>query len=103
MSDHQGEFEARQDRLAYYEDERATQCRSESDGECWWGFCPQMRDEEPRATGRHCPLDRLPWVSDNGREVDVDAFMARVERLGAMARDVLDIVAPPTRPSGGQP
>lgn len=28
-----------------------------SDGECVWEACPQTRDNEPRATGRHCPLD----------------------------------------------
>lgn len=28
-----------------------------SDGECTWDGCPQARDGEPHATGRHCPLD----------------------------------------------
>lgn len=32
-------------------------CRSDADGECTWKGCPQLRDGEPRATGRHCPLD----------------------------------------------
>lgn len=62
-----GEWEARQSRRAYYEDERATQCRAGSDGDCSWGSCPQERDGEPMATGRHCPLDLLAFVSPTGR------------------------------------
>lgn len=27
------------------------------DGDCAWEGCPQLRDGEPEATGRHCPLD----------------------------------------------
>lgn len=33
-------------------------CHSGLDGECSWEECPQIRDGEPNATGRHCPLDR---------------------------------------------
>lgn len=36
-----------------------TLCRSGRDGECMWGDCPQRRDGEPHATGRHCPLDKF--------------------------------------------
>ena len=32
-------------------------CRSDDDGHCTWADCPQIRDNEPHATGRHCPLD----------------------------------------------
>lgn len=32
-------------------------CRASLDGECGWSGCPQLRDGEPKATGRHCPLD----------------------------------------------
>lgn len=32
-------------------------CRSGRDGDCFWAECPQLRDNEPRATGRHCPRD----------------------------------------------
>jgi hypothetical protein len=28
-----------------------------SDGDCYWSQCPQLRDGEPGKTGRHCPLD----------------------------------------------
>lgn len=34
-----------------------TQCHSNNDGECSWSGCPQLRDGEPNASGRHCPLD----------------------------------------------
>jgi hypothetical protein len=33
-------------------------CHAASDGDfCHWVKCPQLRDGEPKATGRHCPLD----------------------------------------------
>lgn len=32
-------------------------CHADTDGECYWGECPQTRDGEPMKTGRHCPLD----------------------------------------------
>lgn len=32
-------------------------CHAGQDGECNWPGCPQLRDGEPKATGRHCPLD----------------------------------------------
>lgn len=32
-------------------------CHGASDGECSWVRCPQLRDNEPAKTGRHCPLD----------------------------------------------
>lgn len=34
-----------------------TRCQADSDGDCSHDKCPQLRDGEPRATGRHCPLD----------------------------------------------
>ena len=32
-------------------------CHSDDDGDCVWSECPQLRDGEPKATGRHCPRD----------------------------------------------
>ena len=32
-------------------------CRSGGDGDCVWKHCPQLRDGEPKKSGRHCPLD----------------------------------------------
>lgn len=32
-------------------------CHAARDGECSWSACPQLRDGEPGATGRHCPID----------------------------------------------
>jgi hypothetical protein len=37
---------------------RMTRCHSDDDGYCDWSGCPQLRDNEPAATGRHCPLDK---------------------------------------------
>jgi hypothetical protein len=34
-----------------------TRCAAGRDGECGHAQCPQLRDGEPRATGRHCPHD----------------------------------------------
>jgi|GEM_PF-5987150 hypothetical protein len=33
-------------------------CHADRDGDCEHADCPQLRDGEPKATGRHCPLDR---------------------------------------------
>lgn len=33
-------------------------CHGDRDGDCSWPECPQLRDNEPYATGRHCPLDQ---------------------------------------------
>lgn len=33
-------------------------CHADMDGDCEWEHCPQLRDNEPRASGRSCPL---PW------------------------------------------
>lgn len=35
-----------------------TRCHAASDGECVWEKCPQLKDGEPKKTGRHCPLDK---------------------------------------------
>lgn len=32
-------------------------CQADRDGDCVHSQCPQLRDGEPKATGRHCPLD----------------------------------------------
>lgn len=32
-------------------------CHGDRDGDCSWADCPQLRDNEPHQTGRHCPLD----------------------------------------------
>lgn len=32
-------------------------CHASSDGECGWIHCPQLQDDEPARTGRHCPID----------------------------------------------
>jgi hypothetical protein len=34
-------------------------CHGASDGECIWHHCPQLRDGEPKRSGRHCPYDIL--------------------------------------------
>lgn len=32
-------------------------CQADDDGYCDWPGCPQIRDNEPENSGRHCPLD----------------------------------------------
>jgi hypothetical protein len=32
-------------------------CHANRDGDCGWEGCPQLRDDEPKLSGRHCPLD----------------------------------------------
>lgn len=36
-------------------DEDLGYCRSERDGDCNWSECPQLRDGEPKRSGRNCP------------------------------------------------
>jgi hypothetical protein len=33
-------------------------CHAGRDGDCCWEKCPQIRDKEPKSTGRHCILDK---------------------------------------------
>lgn len=40
-----------------------TRCEAGSDGDCTHPMCPQLRDNEPRATGRSCPL--YDWNRDD--------------------------------------
>lgn len=32
-------------------------CHADRDGDCSWQHCPQLRDDEPNKSGRHCPID----------------------------------------------
>lgn len=41
----------------FYRERDLTGCAAGKDGECAHSQCPQLRDGEPSATGRHCPLD----------------------------------------------
>lgn len=45
-------------------------CHASSDGECSWIHCPQLQNDEPASTGRHCPLDHRP---DGVRVVDEES------------------------------
>ena len=38
-------------------DKPLTHCAAGSDGDCTHPQCPQIRDGEPKKTGRHCPID----------------------------------------------
>jgi hypothetical protein len=33
-------------------------CHAGRDGACGWRGCPQIRENEPHTSGRHCPFDR---------------------------------------------
>lgn len=35
-------------------------CAADKDGECRHKDCPQIRDDEPKRSGRHCPIDTRP-------------------------------------------
>ena len=45
-------------------------CHADRDGDCVHANCPQLRDGEPKSTGRHCPLDVDDdddlWLDDDG-------------------------------------
>jgi len=36
---------------------RFSRCQADDDDHCVHRNCPQLRDGEPKKTGRHCPLD----------------------------------------------
>ncbi|MDY8137586.1 hypothetical protein [Aquimarina sp. 2201CG5-10] len=40
---------------------KLTQCMAGRDGECCHNKCPQILDNEPESTGRHCPLPFIDW------------------------------------------
>ena len=46
-------------------------CHVHKDGECHWEQCPQLRDGEPAATRRSCPL---PLVPDDIERAELDAL-----------------------------
>lgn len=74
-------------------------CGAANDGECSKAWCPQLRDGEPRRSGRHCPIDdwdaaeegetpaRVNWVIVGG-ESERKAGTARVFDL-AWARSIV--------------
>ncbi len=37
-------------------------CHADRDGDCNHANCPQLRDGEPKKSGRHCPIDT--WKDD---------------------------------------
>lgn len=41
-----------------------TCCAADQDGECNHAQCPQLRDDEPARSNRHCPLDNRSNDSD---------------------------------------
>lgn len=43
----------------YYDPQRRmmTRCEADDDGYCTWKDCPQLKDNEPEKSNRHCPLD----------------------------------------------
>lgn len=45
--------------LSPYQQELAKEghCMADDDGYCCWEGCPQIRDNEPTRSGRHCPRD----------------------------------------------
>ena len=56
-----GVWEARQRLSRDYQPQNILEfvsyCHADSDGDCDWSACPQLRDNEPSHQGRHCPLD----------------------------------------------
>ena len=40
-------------------------CHAQRDGDCDWWLCPQLRDGEPEATGRICPLPWEPYLVED--------------------------------------
>lgn len=45
------------DEISEIKESPKLQCHAQKDGDCFWKDCPQLRDDEPKKSGRHCPLD----------------------------------------------
>jgi len=43
--------------LLLFNEKQTGYCHADRDGDCIHKQCPQLRDNEPHKTGRHCPLD----------------------------------------------
>lgn len=48
-------------------------CHAQSDGDCDWEGCPQLRDGEPERSGRSCPLSPNPYSLAGVRELMEEA------------------------------
>jgi hypothetical protein len=49
-------------------------CYADRDGDCDHPLCPQLRDNEPHKSGRHCPLDtdeNLEWLDPGAAEIEL--------------------------------
>ena len=57
IAEEESETEREERRQVHMDGLGLTGCRSARDGECNWRGCPQLRDGEPKKSGRHCPLD----------------------------------------------
>jgi hypothetical protein len=64
----------------------SVECHADKDGDCSWEDCPQIQDDEPKKSGRHCPLDNIA-DDDNSAEQPLSeadllrANSARVEEV----------------------
>ncbi len=67
------------------DDANPFQCRAGNDGDCIWEDCPQLRDGEPVATGRSCPLE--PWhLDEEGEPAMTTPDPTQAEREAAVTR-----------------
>jgi hypothetical protein len=60
-------------------------CHADGDGHCAWEYCPQLRDNEPAKSGRHCPLDTFDRAAADQSAQDGDRPYLPTER--EMQRD----------------
>lgn len=56
-------------RGAELESAGTAECHADSDGDCNWRQCPQLRDGEPRKSGRDCPLNVESDEESAGTEI----------------------------------
>ena len=48
--------------------EPMSHCHAARDGDCIWEHCPQSRDNEPKTSGRSCPLKWFDYPTDTELE-----------------------------------
>lgn len=63
-----------------YEDRE--RCHADRDGDCSHENCPQLRDNEPSTSGRHCPLDTWNDPDEYSAQGHIGPIAKRVNGSG---------------------
>lgn len=56
-------------------------CKAHMDGDCDYPLCPQLADNEPEETGRHCPWDLAdgPFTGKRHQQPETPSYASIVD------------------------